>query len=337
MPLVVVTGPANAAKAGAVFARLRATLPRGPLLVVPRAADVEHYQRELAAGGLVFGVEVVTFGRLMRAIARAAGVPGRPLGRLARERVVRAAIADVHLRVLARSAAAPGFAAAAGALFAELQRTLVTPARFTQALRAWVAASGRGAYAEELAALYSAYRRRLEALERHDEDGFAWAALDALRAAPARWGGRPVFLYGFDELPRVQLDAVETLSRDCDVCVALPYEPGRVAFAGRAATVELLRPQAAEHVALDDRSEHYAEGSRAALHHLERNLFEPVAERRDPNGAVRLLEAGGERAEAELVGAEILELMREGVAPADIAVLVRGSDAARLVEQVLVG
>jgi PD-(D/E)XK nuclease superfamily len=337
MSLVLVTGPANAAKAGAVFARLRATLPRGPLLVVPRAADVEHYQRELAAGGLVFGVEVATFGRLMRAIARAAGVPGRPLGRLARERVVRAAIADVHLRVLARSAAAPGFAVAAGALFAELQRTLVTPARFTQALRAWVATGGRSAYAEELAALYSAYRRRLDALERHDEDGFAWAALDALRAAPARWGGRPVFLYGFDELSRVQLDAVETLSRDCDVCVALPYEPGRVAFAGRAATVELLRPPAAEHVALGDRSEHYAEGSRAALHHLERNLFEPIAEPRDPNGAVRLLEAGGERAEAELVGAEILELMREGVAPADIAVLVRGSDAARLVEQVLVG
>src|SRR3954468_22945655 len=247
MPLVLVTGPANAAKAGAVFARLRAALPRGPLLVVPRAADVEHYQRELAAGGLVFGIEVVTFGRLTRAIARAAGVPGRPLGRLARERVVQAAIGDVHLRVLARSAGAPGFATAAGALFAELQRTLVTPARFTQALRAWVAAGGgRGAYAEELAALYSGDRARLEALERHDEDGFAWAALDALRAAPARWGGRPVFLYGFDELTPAQLDAVETLVRVCgaDVTVSLTYEPGRAAFADRAATVELLRPLA---------------------------------------------------------------------------------------------
>ena len=35
---------------------------------------------------------------------------------------------------------------------------------------------------------------------------------------------------------------------------------------------------------------------------------------RPPNGAVRLLEAGGERAEAEIVGAEVLELMRDGVA-----------------------
>jgi hypothetical protein len=64
MPLVLITGPANAAKAGAVLARLRAAVPRGPLLVVPTAADVEHYQRELAAGGLVFGANVVTFSRL---------------------------------------------------------------------------------------------------------------------------------------------------------------------------------------------------------------------------------------------------------------------------------
>ena len=46
-----------------------------------------------------------------------------------------------------------------------------------------------------------------------------------------------------------------------------------------------------------------------------------------PNGAVRLLEAGGERAEAELVGASVLELLRDGMAPEDIAVLVRsGAD-----------
>ncbi len=222
MPLVLITGPANAAKAGAVLARLRAAVPRGPLLVVPTAADVEHYQRELAAGGLVFGADVVTFSRLASEIGRAAGVRGRPLGRVARERVVRAAIGDVSLRVLGRSAGAPGFAGALGGLFGELQRNLVTPQRFTQALRAWAAGAGREGYASELAALYSAYRARLEALGRHDSDGYAWAALDALRAAPSSWGGRPVFLYGFDDLSRVQFDAVETLARHAEVCVALP-------------------------------------------------------------------------------------------------------------------
>src|SRR5215211_5059073 len=154
------------------------------------------------------------------------------------ERIVRAAIADAHLRRLAASAASPGFAAAAGALFAELQRSLVEPARFTRALRAW----GGARYVDEVAALYAAYRRRLAELGRPDREGAAWAALDALRADPARWGRRPVFLYGFDELTPAQLDAVDTLARlaGAAVCVALPYEPGRHALAGSAATVHEL-------------------------------------------------------------------------------------------------
>jgi ATP-dependent helicase/DNAse subunit B len=332
MPLTLVTGPANAAKAGYVLDRLREVVHREPLLVVPTAADVAHYQRELAAGEVVFGAQVLTFSRLVRELGRVAGVSTRPLGPVARERVVRAAIDDARPRVLAPSAAAPGFAAAAGALFAELQRSLVEPARFTRALRSW----GGVSYADELAALYSVYRSRLEALGRPDREGEAWAVLDALRAAPAAWGRRPVFLYGFDELTRTQLDAVETLSRVCeaDVWVTLPYEPGRHALAGSAATVHELEPLA-HVVALDERAEHYAAAARPALHHLERELFEGGVERRAPNGAVRLLEAGGERAEAEIVGAEVLELMRDGVAAEDIAVLVRGSATAALFAQVL--
>jgi superfamily I DNA/RNA helicase/RecB family exonuclease len=322
MPLTLVTGPANAAKAGAVLERLRALRPKDPLLVVPTSADVDHYRRELAAAGIVFGAEVLTFRRLIREIAAAAGSHGRPLGPVARDRVVRAAVRDTHLRVLAASARAPGFTAAAGDLFAELGRSLVTPARFTRALRGWPEAP---AHAGELAALFSAYHRRLEALERRDEQGHARAALDALRERPAAWGARPVLLYGFDDLDPLQLDAVETLAgrAEAEVWVALPYEPGRAAFAGHAATVELLKPLAERHVVLDDRSEHYAAPARRALHHLERRLFEGGGEPCPPNGAVRLLEAGGERAEAELVAAEVLELMREGVAPEDIAVLVR--------------
>jgi RecB family exonuclease len=330
VPLTLITGPANAAKAGEVLARLRAALPRGPRLVVPTFADVHHYQRELAAEGIVFGAEVVTFSRLVRELASAVGVGGRPLGRLARERVARAAVRDARLSVLGASARAPGFAAAAGELFAELQRTLVTPARFTRALRAWASGGEAPAHAEELAALYSAYHRRLDALGARDEEGMTRAVLDALRERPGACDPRPVFLYGFDELTPLQLDAIETLSGrvGAPVCVSLPYEAGRPAFAGKAATVELLKPLASEHVELPDRSEHYAPGARGALHHLERRLFEPGGARVSPNGAVRLLEAGGERAEAELVAAEVLELMREGVEPRDVAVLVRGGQRA---------
>ena len=255
MPLTLVTGPANAAKAGAVLERLRALRPQDPLLVVPTSADADHYRRELAAAGIVFGAEVLTFRLLIGEIAAAAGVRGRALGPVARDRVVRAAVRGTHLQVLAPSARAHGFTAAAGDLFAELGRSLVTPARFTRALRGWEEAP---AHAEELAALYSAYHRRLEGLGRRDEQGHARAALDALRERPAAWGSRPVLLYGFDDLDALQLDAVETLAgrAEAEVWVALPYEAGRAAFAGRAATVELLKPLAERHLALPDRSEH---------------------------------------------------------------------------------
>src|SRR3954470_20178127 len=102
MPLTLVTGPANAEKAGHVPAAYRAALHRAPLLVVPTAADVERYRRELAAAGAVFGVEVLRFGWLEREVARRASARGRALGPLARERVAAAAVASTRLDRLAR-------------------------------------------------------------------------------------------------------------------------------------------------------------------------------------------------------------------------------------------
>lgn len=336
MPLTLVTGPANAAKAGVVLGAYREALASEPLLVVPTSADVEPYQRELAAAGAVFGGEVLTFTRLLGLIARRAGVRARQLSFLARDRAVAAAVGAAELRVLAGSAGTPGFARAAGRLYSELQRARVTPERFTAAMRTWGEGS-RAAYASDVAALYSAYLRRLDALERVDPEGFAWRALDGLRADPAAWGARPVFLYGFDDLTPAQLDAVRTLAGPCGapVTLSLPYEAGRAAFAARDVTVAALRELADEVVALPDRDEHYALAARPALHHLERHLFEGDAGRVAPNGAVRLLEAGGERAEAELIGATLLQLVEEGAAPGDVAVLVRAAEQAPLLAQVL--
>ncbi len=344
MSLTLVTGPANAAKAGTVLGGFREALARSgslrlpgpePLLVVPTAADVEPYQRELAASGAVFGGEVLTFSRLLGTIARRAGYRRRRLGFVARDRVVAAVVTGARLRVLGESARTPGFARAAGRLFSELQRAAIAPERFTAGLRAWVTAEGggRAAYAEDVAGLYAAYVRRLGELGRVDPEGYAWGALDALRADAAAWGGRPVFLYGFDDLTPTQLDAVETLVRVCDadVTLSLTFEPGRAAFAARAATVETLRPLAASVVELPGGGERSA----PALHHLERHLFDGGAARVAPNGAVRLLEAGGERAEAELIGAALLELVEAGAAPADIAVLVRTAEEAPLLAQTL--
>ena len=75
VPLTLVTGPANAAKAGAVLGPLRDRLDEEPVLVVPAFQDVEHSRRELAETGATFGAQVVRFSHLSRLIARRDGLP----------------------------------------------------------------------------------------------------------------------------------------------------------------------------------------------------------------------------------------------------------------------
>lgn len=345
MPLKLVTGPANAEKAKVVLDGYRAALRRGaePILVVPRLEDVERYRAELAASGVVFGANVMRFAWLIEECARRGGVRGRPLGTLARERVAASAVKSAGLQALARSAQTRGFVVELLRLVDELEELRVTPQRFTQALRAWAASDeGRLRYADEVSGLYAGYRRTLERLGRLDARLHQAAALDALRENPAAWGDTPVFFYGFDDLPALQRDAVQTLAgTGAQVTLSLSYEPGRMAFAGRATTFAELDDADVEHLALKARAEHYAAGSRAALHHLERGLFEldetqlfdpaPV----DPGAAVTLLQGGGERAELELVAAEAARLIGEdGVAPEEIAVVLRtpGDRAALLTE-----
>ncbi|HEV2058024.1 MAG TPA: hypothetical protein VGR11_01625, partial [Solirubrobacteraceae bacterium] len=334
MPLKLVTGPANAEKAKVVLDGYRAALRRGenPILVVPTFADVERYRAELAADGLVFGAQVVRFAWLIEECARRGGVHGRPLGPLARECIAATVVGATPLRSLAASARTRGFTRELLRLVDELEALRVTPQRLTQALRAWAGDDlGRRAYGDEVSGLYSAYRRRLERLDRMDAPLYEAAALDALRDDLAAWGGTPVFFYGFDDLQPLQHDAVETLSATgAEVTVSLPYEPGRMAFAGRATAFAELYREGVEHQVLAARAEHYAPAARVALHHLERRIFElEEGQLFDPEpveagDVITLLQGGGERAELELVAAEVARLIREeGIAPEEIAVVLR--------------
>ena len=326
--LTLVTGPANSAKAGELFGAFRARAARGALLVVPTRADVAAYERELAGDGTLVGGRVTSFGGLVREIARRAGFAADVLGPFARERIVLGVIGELRLEVLAPSAASEGFAPAAADLLAELGAERVDPARLRVALRAWAGEDlGRRAYAEEVGALHSGYAAALARAGRTDDAVFAWGALDALRHEPAAWGGTPVLLYGFDDLTPPQLDAVSALAgpAGADVWVSLPWEP-RAAFAGRARTVQELLGLAPRVLELPASDAYYAPASRAALHHLERGLFEqpePTLWRADPGDAVAVLDAGGERAEAELVAAEVAALLERGAAPEDVAVVHR--------------
>jgi ATP-dependent helicase/DNAse subunit B len=337
VPLKLVTGPANAAKAGEVLGGLRAALDRDPILLVPTFGDVEHAQRELAERGAVFGARVLRFRWLFQEIARRSGYGERVASDIQRELIVEDAVRRAGLSVLAESAGQPGFVRAAVRFFAELGRSMVEPARFTRALRDWSGDGPRRAYAEEVAALYRGYRAGLDEAGVVDPELFAWRALDALRADPDAWGGSPLFVYGFDDFTPLELDALETIAGRCgaDVTVSLPFEAGRQAFRATAGIRQELLARGATELTLEPVDEHYAPGSRGALHHLERRLFEDLGEPADPGEAISFHSAGGERAEVELAAARILELLREGIEPGDIAVVFRRPSVyASLLEQV---
>ncbi len=346
MPLKLVTGPANAAKAGEVLGGLRARLDEDPVLVVPTFADVEHAQRELAERGAIFGARVMRFEWLFGEIAARVGFAGRRASDFQRELIVEEAVRRARLDVLAESASQPGFVRAAAHFFAELGqvRNEVTAARLTRALRDWAGDGPRRQYAEEIAAIYRAYREGLEAAGLVDAELYARATLDALRTGAATggartaWGRTPVFVYGFDDFNGLQLDALETLSRHCDVdvTVSLPYERGRLAFRSVSGVHQELLAIGSEELELAPLDDHYADESRPALHHVERRLFEDGSdERADPGQAVSFHSAGGERAEVELVAKRLLELLRTDVMPGDVAVVFREPTAySSLLEQV---
>jgi ATP-dependent helicase/DNAse subunit B len=325
VPLTLVLGPANSAKAGEVLGAYALAARRDALLVVPTAADAVHYDRELVGTGVVLG-RALTFTGLIAEMARRAGYSAPRLTALQQQRLLRTAVAGLSLRSLGESAVSAGFPAAVGRLSAELQTARVSSARFTSALRTWAGEDAdRRAYAEDLAAVYRGYLDAVERTGRADPARFAWAALNALRAAPFRWGATPVFFYGFDDLTAIERDAVETLagSVGAAVTVSLTYEASRVAMSARAGVAEDLRSVADTVRELPSLDEHYGTDAANALHHVERHLFEPEAPRLDPGPAVRLLEAGGERSEAELVAAEVVAALEAGVPPEEIVVVCR--------------
>jgi ATP-dependent helicase/DNAse subunit B len=333
VPLALITGPANAGKAQLVMEAVRAHVAHGedPLLVVPTEADQARYRRELAEGGLALGVRVERFEGLLREVLACVEEAVAALGGLARERVL-ARIADAR----------PGTAAELAKFVAELQTQRVSPARLRGALHAASVAgahpNGKHATLAWVCDVYERYQEALVKMRRIDRELRITRALDELRRKPARWRSTPVLLYGFDDFTELQLDTIETLGGvvGAGVTVSLMYEPGRVVFAGRAATFQRLAPFADTHTELQARAEYYAPPARQVLHHLERSLLDGDTTRIEPGDAVRLLEGGSPRAELELVAGEARALLDAGVQPGEIAIVHRSPETiASLIAEVL--
>jgi ATP-dependent helicase/DNAse subunit B len=319
--LAVLAGPPGSGRGDAVLAAFRDSLEREPVLVAPTSDDVDRLERELCAGpGGILGGTVTSFPGLFREIGRSVGL-GSVDGLSAMQRIwlARAAASEAPLRRLARSARRDGFAPALEALLTDLQTSGLDARGFAVA----VAEGGAGDYERELVELFEAYESLRDRRELADDHQLAARTTAALRSEPGSWAARPVFLYGFDDLTREQVELVGALAEACEVTVTVTFED-RQAFAARAQLLGVLRDELG--AAVTELARAADDGGPATLRHLERSLFEPDSVPVPPDGSLRLLEGAGDRGEAELIGRKIARLLADGVDPDEIAIAVRQPD-----------
>jgi ATP-dependent helicase/DNAse subunit B len=134
------------------------------------------------------------------------------------------------------------------------------------------------------------------------------------------WSGEPVFAYGFEDLTGAEWALLQALAGRSEVTVSIPYEPGRAAFESLRRTMDDLSSLADGRIEeLPPRFEEIAE---PALAHLERALFSETIPPAPPiDAAIRFFEGAGTRGALELVGEELLTLIRGGVAPEQIGIV----------------
>ena len=305
MALTLIAGPAHAGKVELLLDRYLAVLDREPVLIVPNVSDVDRRERDLLHRcGALLGGTVCTFEDLFRQLARRDPAARPVVTDVARQLIVRRAIVGSDLNGLGRSARFAGFGDSLLAALGELESGLLDPDDL----------SG------DLARLYSAYRAELEALGVWDADLRRRRAVELLASDLGAWRSEPVFAYGFEDLTAAEWALLEALAGRTEVAVSLPYEPGRPAFESLRRTQEDLGALAQGRIEeLPPRS---AEYTPPALAHLERGLFTDVrAPSPEIEGALRFFEGAGARGALELVGEELLDLIRGGTPPERIALV----------------
>ena len=181
----------------------------------------------------------------------------------------------------------------------------------------------------ELYGLVRAYRAECDRLGLgRDRLGTRARAAWLLEQRLEAWDERPVLAYGFEDMTTAQIRALQALAARVDVTVSLPYEVGRPAYAAVSPLVEALSKAAPEVIELPPAA-HF---DSPVLAHLERTIFTDAPAPPPPveDGSVVYLEGAGRRRVAELVAAEVLDLVRDGVSPDEIGVIVPSVSGHRL-------
>ncbi len=303
MGLSLVVGPAHAGKVAHLLDGFVESLDRDPWLIVPNRVDVDRVERELAGrrGALLAGT-VGTFDTLFSHLAGSDPGP-RVLGDTERSIVLRRIVDKSNRATPGTSARFAGFTDALGSALTEIEAGMLEPSDLPR----------------ELGALTLAYRAELERLGAWDQGMMRRRAVERLTSELGSWGGAPVFAYGFEDLTGAEWRLLEALAARSEVHVSLPYEPGRAVFESLSRTATDLAALArGDLVELPARSGAYLP---AALARVERNVFEDRPAEGDLDGSIRFLEGAGRRATLELVAESVLDLVRGGTAPEEIAIV----------------
>jgi ATP-dependent helicase/DNAse subunit B len=306
VPLTLLAGPANSGKVATLLDRYLATIDDDPVLIVPNRPDVDRIERDLLArSAALVGGSIGTFADLFEQLARADRAALPVATDAQRALVIRRVLARARLNGLGPSARFQGFSDSLAHTLGELESGLLDPADLED---------------DELAELYTAYRQELDRLGLWDRDYERRHAAGRVAGDLGAWDGRPVFAYGFEDLTGAEWALLEALAARSEVIVSLPYEPGRTAFTSLERTASDLASLARERI--EELPPGPTGWTKPGLAHLERALF---ADTPPPApslaGELRFFEGAGSRATQELVGEEILTLLRAAVPADGIAVV----------------
>jgi ATP-dependent helicase/DNAse subunit B len=316
--LTIIKGPPNSGRTELVRERFEARLADDPVLVVPSTDDIFGWERRLTrARGAFLGGKVVHFKDLVDEIlgdestVRMFGGKSVIASPLRRRALVANSIRSCWPAIAGRLGDQPGLIDAALQTIDDFRANLVSVRDFDDPEKSELTGP--------MGAVYVEYLDQLEAAGLTDLP--ARTSL-AFSRSLENWQGRPVFLAGFDDLTRQQLELIRRLSEQTEVLIAITHEQGNLAMA----VTEALLGDLIENGGTVERETSRPDVSpdhTPLLVSLERAFLDPEeAGTLQPDDAVNLIEASGRRGEAEAIGAEIAWLVSNGVDPGEIAIAI---------------
>ena len=317
----LILGPANSGKIGRVLRWWEERLPKRAVLVAPTGPDARRLSLRMArrTRGLVGQDPALTFDGLVRLI-----LSRSPHYATDFERALIAArlLRDTELEGLASLVHLPGASVALARLLEQLGQSGKDPGELDKVLARWGATDPQaGSLSRDIRKLVKGYVQALAGLALSDRPS---VVREAIPRVPS-WD-RPVALYGFTSFTEGQRLLIEELSGRVDVLVAFTHDPAKTLNLTTPDEMSWWRSRAGQIIEVEVRTRAYTSESVA---YLDRFFMDEVDGHPQPPPAssegrgVQFLLASGRRAEAELAAEKIADLLRGGLAPGEIGVVVR--------------